>query len=83
VVLGEAVAAGEVLAAVEGAGGELLSDVSIFDVYRGGGIADNEKSVALRLRFRAADRTLSDEEVEPVWQAVVAALEGIGGRLRG
>ena len=83
VVLDEAVAAGDVLAAVEAAGGDLLSGVSIFDVYRGEGIGEDEKSVALRLRFRAADRTLSDEEVDPVWDAVVAALEGIGGRLRG
>ncbi len=83
VVLGESVAAADVLAAVKAAGGELLSGVSIFDVYRGEGIGEDEKSMALRLRFRAADRTLSDDEVEPVWQAVVAALEDIGGRLRG
>ena len=83
VVVGEEVSAADVLEAVEGAGGDLLSGVSIFDVYRGRGIAEDEKSVALRLRFRASDRTLSDEEVDPVWQSVVAALEGIGGRLRG
>lgn len=83
VVIADEVAAGEVLAAVREAGGPLLVETAIFDVYRGKGIAEEEKSIALRLRFRAADRTLSDEEVDPVWKAVVSALEGLGGRLRG
>jgi phenylalanyl-tRNA synthetase beta chain len=83
VVIADEVAAGEVLAAVREAGGPLLVDTAIFDVYRGKGIAEEEKSIALRLRFRAPDRTLSDEEVDPAWKAVVAALEGLGGRLRG
>lgn len=83
VVIAEGVAAGAILDAVREAGGPLLVDTAIFDVYRGKGIAEDEKSIALRLRFRAADRTLSDEEVDPAWNAVVAALEGLGGRLRG
>jgi len=83
VLISDEVAAGEVLSAVRDAGGPLLVDTAIFDVYRGRGIAEDEKSIALRLRFRAPDRTLSDEEVDPAWKAVVAALEGLGGRLRG
>jgi phenylalanyl-tRNA synthetase beta chain len=83
VLIADEVAAGEVLAAVREAGGPLLVDTAIFDVYRGKGIAEDEKSIALRLRFRAPDRTLSDEEVDPAWKAVVAALEALGGRLRG
>jgi phenylalanyl-tRNA synthetase beta chain len=83
VVIADAVPAGEILGAVRGAGGSLLVDTAIFDVYRGKGIAEEDKSVALRLRFRAPDRTLTDEEVEPAWNAVVSALEGLGGRLRG
>ena len=83
VVIAEEVAAGAILGAVQEAGGPLLVDTAIFDVYRGKGIAEEEKSIALRLRFRAADRTLSDEEVDPAWNSVVAALEGLGGRLRG
>jgi phenylalanyl-tRNA synthetase beta chain len=83
VVIAEDVAAGEVVAAVRKAGGPLLVDAAIFDVYQGKGIAEEEKSIALRLRFRAGDRTLSDEDVEPAWKDVVSALEGLGGRLRG
>ena len=83
VVVAETVSASQILATIESAGGDLLAGASIFDVYRGEGIADDEKSIALRLRFRAADRTLSDDEVDPVWTAVVTALEKLGGRLRG
>ncbi len=71
------------ISAVEGAGGELLTGVSVFDVYSGEGVEEGHKSVALRLRFRAPDRTLSEEEVEPVWDAIIGSLEKVGGKLRG
>ncbi|MGA7436039.1 MAG: phenylalanine--tRNA ligase subunit beta [Solirubrobacterales bacterium] len=83
VVLDESVAASTVLAAAEGAGGKLLASISIFDLYRGNQIGQDEKSLALRLRFRASDRTLSDEEVDPAWQKIVEAIAAVGGRLRG
>ena len=72
-----------VLATVQQAGGELLTGVSVFDVYSGEGVPEGEKSLALRLRFRAPDRTLSDEEIEPLWSGIIAALESAGGKLRG
>ncbi len=83
IVVAESLAAAEALAEVERAGGELLTGVTVFDVYRGDQVGAEEKSLALRLRFRASDRTLSDEEVDPAWQEIIAALEAIGGRLRG
>jgi phenylalanyl-tRNA synthetase beta chain len=83
VVIPEDIEAASVLAAVGEAGGELLDRVSVFDVYRGDQVGDGEKSLALRLRFRASDRTLSDEEVDPLWQDIMNGLEAIGGRLRG
>jgi phenylalanyl-tRNA synthetase beta chain len=83
VVVPDSVSAAEVLEVVDAAGGDLLIGTTIFDVYRGKGIGEEEKSVALRLRFRADDRTLSEEEVEPVWTSVIAAMEELGGRLRG
>jgi phenylalanyl-tRNA synthetase beta chain len=83
VVLPDRVEARAVLGTAREAGGELLRSVSVFDVYRGDQIGDDEKSLALRFRFRADDHTLSDEEVAPHWQAIIAALESLGGRLRG
>jgi phenylalanyl-tRNA synthetase beta chain len=45
------------------AGGDLVESVTLFDVYRGAGIAEGQRSLAFRLRFCALERTLTDEEV--------------------
>ena len=63
-------------------GGELLASVELFDVYRGEQVGEGKKSLALRLAFRAPDRTLTDEEVAERRAAIEAALAEIGGRLR-
>jgi phenylalanyl-tRNA synthetase beta chain len=62
-------------------GGSLLRGVRLFDIYRGIPLAADEKSLAFRLRF-AADRTLTEHEVEDAVAAIVAALPEVGGRLR-
>ncbi|RMF13195.1 MAG: phenylalanine--tRNA ligase subunit beta, partial [Candidatus Dadabacteria bacterium] len=64
-------------------GGDLLESVHVFDVYEGKGLADDERSVAFRLRFRAPDRTLAQEEVDAVIAQVIAAVQDqFGARLR-
>jgi phenylalanyl-tRNA synthetase beta chain len=83
VVLPEHVPAAQVLDAVRTAAGELLSDVRVFDVYTGPQVGEGRRSLALALTFRAPDRTLSDEDVTPVREQIVAALGGLGGELRG
>jgi phenylalanyl-tRNA synthetase beta chain len=83
VVVPEAVTAAEVRRAVEAGGGELLEQVRIFDLYRGEQVGPGNKSLALRLTFRARDRTLTDEEVAERRAAIEAALTELGGRLRG
>ncbi len=83
VLLPDGRSAAEVIEAVRAAGGELLTEVSVFDVYSGEGVAEGEKSLALRLRFRAPDRTLSDEEIEPLWREITGSLGEVGGKLRG
>jgi phenylalanyl-tRNA synthetase beta chain len=82
VVMPEDVPAAEVEAAVRAGGGELLDRLAIFDLYRGEQVAEGSKSLALRLEFRAPDRTLTDEEVAQRRAAIERELEGIGGRLR-
>jgi phenylalanyl-tRNA synthetase beta chain len=57
-------------------GGELLEAVLIESDYRGPELAPGQRSVAFRLRFRARDRTLRDNEVEAVEARVLAALTG-------
>jgi phenylalanyl-tRNA synthetase beta chain len=83
VALPEAVAAAEVLQAVRGAAGEMLEQVSLFDVYTGEQVGEGRRSLALALSFRAPDRTLTDEDVAPARERIVAALGRLGGELRG
>ena len=83
VTLDDDVPAATVLATVREAGGELLADVRVFDLYRGEQVGEGRKSLALALSFRAADRTLTDEDVAPLRDRIVAALrDGLGGELR-
>jgi phenylalanyl-tRNA synthetase beta chain len=70
-------------ATVIGAGGELLRAATIFDVYEGEQVPAGKRSLALRLEFQAADRTLTDAEVSDARAAIVTALASIGAELRG
>ncbi len=65
------------------AGGKLLREVKLFDIYRGKGIDAGKKSVAFSLTLRADDRTLTDTDSDGVISAVLAALEReYGAKLR-
>jgi phenylalanyl-tRNA synthetase beta chain len=83
-VLDDDVAGGDVVLAARAAGGELLEQVAVFDRYVGEPIAEGRHSLALRLTFRAPDRTLTDEETAAVRGTIVDALvERFGAELRG
>jgi phenylalanyl-tRNA synthetase beta chain len=67
----------------EGAG-ELLEDIQLFDVYTGPQIGEGHKSLALALRFRAADRTLTEDEASAARESAVRrAAESVGAVQRG
>jgi phenylalanyl-tRNA synthetase beta chain len=83
VTLPESVPAAEVLERVRTAAGETLEDVGVFDVYTGGQVGEGHRSLALALSFQARDRTLTDEDIAPVRERIVAALSELGGELRG
>lgn len=60
-----------------------LEDISIFDLYQGDRVPEGHKSIALRLRYRAADRTLTDDEVQSIHQKVALSLtEKLGVTIR-
>jgi phenylalanyl-tRNA synthetase beta chain len=82
VVVDDDVLAADVRAAVREGGGDLLERVTLFDVYRGEQLGEGKKSLALRLEFRAPDRTLTDDEVAERRAAIERELEELGGRLR-
>ena len=65
------------------AAGETLEDVRVFDVYTGEQVGEGRRSLALALSFRSLERTLTDEDVAPLRERIVAALREIGGELRG
>ena len=80
----DGVDAAAVLAAVDSAGGDLIEDRTIFDVFTGGPIPSGRKSIAVRLMLRAQGLTLTDEELAPARRAIVAAVEeATGASLRG
>ncbi|CAA9495398.1 MAG: Phenylalanyl-tRNA synthetase beta chain [uncultured Solirubrobacterales bacterium] len=83
VVVAEDTSAAEVERAVRAGGGELLRSVRPFDLYRGDQLGPGRKSLALRLVFRAADRTLTEAEIAERRAAIEDALAEIGGGLRG
>lgn len=72
------VPAAAVVRSLRQAGGELLEDVKVFDLYEGAQVAPGKKSLALRLSFRASDRTLSEAEVNELRGRM---LEMIGAEL--
>jgi phenylalanyl-tRNA synthetase beta chain len=82
VVVDEDVPAARVRDAVLQGGGDLLRSIEVFDVFRGEQVGEGRKSLAMRLSFRAPDRTLTDEEVAGSRDAIRKALEKIGGSLR-
>jgi phenylalanyl-tRNA synthetase beta chain len=82
VMVPEEVMAAEVEAAVREGAGPLLDRIELFDVYRGEPVLPGRKSLAMRLEFRAADRTLTDDDVAVARAGIENALEGVPGSLR-
>ena len=82
-VLPAGVSAAAVEAVIRRAAGALLERITVFDDYRGPGIAAGTRSVAWHLVFRAPNRTLREAEVETLVRAALTAVEGeLGVRRR-
>ncbi len=83
-VVGEEVAAGDLIDAIAEIGGEQVESWVIFDEYRGTGVESGCKSLAIGLIIRDLSRTLTDREVDSLIQRVVSGLEQrFGAKLRG
>ncbi|OBH16826.1 phenylalanine--tRNA ligase subunit beta [Mycolicibacter sinensis] len=82
-VVDEKVTAQSVADAVRDGAGELLEHIALFDVYTGPQVGEGRKSLAFALRFRAPDRTLTEDEASAARDAAVAcAAERVGAALR-
>ena len=65
------VTAATLIAQIKKAGGRLLTDIDVFDIYTGENVGDHEKSIAFSLTFSDPTRTLSDEEVTVVFKNII------------
>ncbi|MET9327496.1 phenylalanine--tRNA ligase subunit beta [Tsukamurella sp. NPDC003166] len=83
VVVDQAVPAEAVRSALADGAGELLEAISLFDVFTGAQVGEGRKSMAFSLRFRAGDRTLTEDEASAARDAAVArAADAVGAVLR-
>lgn len=73
---------GDLVRAASGADKALIVDVRVFDIYRGKGVDDGFKSVALEVVIQPREATLAEAEIEALTAKVVAAVEKQGGKLR-
>jgi phenylalanyl-tRNA synthetase beta chain len=78
------VAAGDVVRAAASADRALISEVNVFDVFTGQGVAQGKKSLAIEVTLQPRDKTLTEAEIDAVAEKVVAAVtKATGGELRG
>ena len=75
-------ATGDLVRALAGADKALIADVRVFDVYRGAGVPEGMKSVALEVVIQPREATLTEAEIEALSATVVAAAAKSGATLR-
>ena len=74
VVVDGGVPAADVVATARKAGGKLVAEVTVFDVYEGDQVPEGKRSLALRVLMRSAERTLNDKDIANVRAKIVGAL---------
>ena len=72
----------ELVAAIRKAGPKTLARVEPFDVFRGGKLSDDERSIAFHLTFQAKEKTLTDDALRSARERIVKALSELGAQLR-
>ena len=81
-VLPEAVSYAELEGSLKTVRSPLIREIALFDVYRGKGLPENAKSMAVKIILQSDSETLTDEAVEPIVAKLIAAAEGVGAKLR-
>ena len=82
VVIDKDITSEEIAKQIKKLAGNLLLGSKIFDVYTGENIEKNKKSIAYSLEFGAADRTLTDDEINAILEKIIAGLEKQGAIIR-
>lgn len=79
----KSVEANTIAQAIKKACGNNLKEIEVFDVYEGKGIESGKKSLAYSLTFSAQDKTLTDEEINPLLDKIVEVTsKSFGAELR-
>lgn len=78
-VVDDGVEVAKIVKAVQGADKKLIGGVDVFDIYKGEHVAAGQKSVAIAVTLIPSDRTLTDEDIEKVSKAIVAAVQKATG----
>ncbi len=74
IVADEVIASGDIVAECLASGGELLTSAKLFDVYRGQGVEEGKKSLAIALTLQSVERTLEEADITSAVDAIVAAI---------
>ncbi|MEJ2699101.1 MAG: phenylalanine--tRNA ligase subunit beta, partial [Desulfuromonadales bacterium] len=79
----EEISAGQILETLDQARGKDVEDIVLFDLYRGKGVPEGKKSLAIRVRYRSPERTLTDDEINRIHGRFVDALrKQVGAEIR-
>ncbi len=75
VIVDNAVPAGDIQNEITQTGGDLVESVTVFDMFTGGPVPPGRKSLAFSISFRSTQKTLEDEEIDALYEKIVARLE--------
>lgn len=81
-VINRTIPSAKLVKVIENHGGEILQKAEVFDVYEGEHIAEDEKSIAIRLAYLDTQQTLTDDKVNAVHEDILAALQAEGATIR-
>lgn len=83
VTVDKTVEVGQIVKIIEAQGSDIIEDCKLFDIYEGVQVGRDKKSVAYSITFRSAEKTLTDEDVNPVIDRILKQLEEkLGAQLR-
>lgn len=74
-IIDKKIPASDIMTVIKKEGGKLLKNISIFDVYEGEKLGENERSIAFSLTFEDANRTLNEEEVMEIFNKIITGVE--------
>ncbi|MGE0774361.1 MAG: phenylalanine--tRNA ligase subunit beta [Sphingomonadaceae bacterium] len=79
----EALAAGDLLRVVAGADKAAIVDVSLFDLFKGQGVPEGEKSLGVEVVLQPGEKSFTDEDLKAIADRIVTAAAKLGAKLRG